>query len=192
MTPRDILQLTATELHTLEGAIEKRLAMSPSPSTRRQARARLERLGKIVVELRGGSAPLMAFFVPPLDLDERGMSFLHAKFVYPGTVCTAKLRTLEGLSVGITGHVMRCSLVSGRVHEVGVKFEHTINVGLFLSDSDGESSVACEVAAGELWNRVRGLADKLGHAVTLRDGMAAASFAGQIEQLCLLAASDPA
>lgn len=191
MTPRDMLQLTATELHSLEGALEKRLAMSPSPSTRRQARARLERLGKVLIELRGGSAPMMAFLVPPLDLDERGMSFLHSKFVYPGTVCTAKLRTLEGLSVGITGHVMRCSLVSGRVHEVGVKFEHPINVGLFLTDADGESSVACEVAAGQLWDRVRGVADKLAHAVTLRDGVAAASFARQVEQMCLLAASDP-
>jgi hypothetical protein len=189
MGPKDLVRVSDREAKALREALERRAAMEPERAKRKQHRVDISEVGRIVVELRPHGAEPMCYVVVPVDLSEGGMAFLHGMFVYPGTACTARLRTLDGRMVGVLGRIVRCTLVSGRIHEVGMRFESPVDLGLFvkLDGGDGEGSGA--EALGALWDRVEVLSEKIKRAAMVRDGVAGASLARQIEQICLRAAS---
>lgn len=187
MGPKDLVRVSDREAKALREALERRAAMEPERGKRKQHRVDLSEFGRIVVELRPHGAEAACYVVVPVDLSEGGLAFLHGMFVYPGTACTARLRTRDGRTVGVLGKVARCTLVSGRIHEVGMKFESPVDLGLFVKLDDEEGSGA--EALGAMWDRVEGLSEKIKRAALMRDGVAGASLARQIEQICLRAAS---
>lgn len=91
----------------------------------------------IIVALRppGGGA-LSVHRVTPVNMSLTGLAFIHGAFVEDGTECSAIINDVEGLPCQIRGEVTRSRVLSGRAHEIGIKFESTIDVGRFIAGAD--------------------------------------------------------
>ncbi len=87
----------------------------------------------VVFEHPGGTNVKVT--VASRDIAACGLSVLHGGFVYPQTRCTVRLKARDGEFVLVSGRVVRCRCISGRVHEVGVKFDENIEVALFVGQS---------------------------------------------------------
>jgi len=74
----------------------------------------------------------VSYRVMPRDLSEMGLGFLHGNFLYPGSTCTLELRGKDGKTHCISAKLMRCDHVTGRVHDVGIKFIKAIDVALYI------------------------------------------------------------
>jgi len=66
------------------------------------------------------------------NISETGISFLIGRFLYPGSACRVHLPVHEGDPLVIAGTVRHCRYLvdSGYLHEVGVAFEHPIDLVL--------------------------------------------------------------
>lgn len=73
----------------------------------------------------GGSESL--YIVLPYNLSVSGVGFLHGGYLYPGSTCHAELIVAGGERRWIAGKVARCSHMSKKIHDVGVKFDDLID-----------------------------------------------------------------
>lgn len=125
----DLLGTASRELADLIGA-----ARAPTPLGNRRPKGRASRMaydeqGVLIAALRPAQdQEITAYKVRPLNISSTGVGFLHGAFVYPGTVCSLIARDLGGVPRQLTGHVVRCRLIQGRVHEVGVRFDEPIDL----------------------------------------------------------------
>jgi len=95
----------------------------------------------------GGSA--ITYAVWPRDLSNTGMGFLHGSFCYDDTRLEVMLRANNGGQVNVPARVVRCQLLKGTVHEIGIQFDHPINVHDFVDlgltrstdESDGSDAL---------------------------------------------------
>jgi len=63
-----------------------------------------------------------------------GLSFLHGGYLHVGTSCAMFLVAASGVRRRVTGTVVHCRHVDGRVHEVGVQFNEPIEADAFVSE----------------------------------------------------------
>ena len=73
--------------------------------------------------------------VEPRDLSERKMSFLHGGFVHSGSRCWLTLITLHGSWQDVAAVVVGCDYVGQNMHEVHVRFDHTIEPSEYSRDA---------------------------------------------------------
>ncbi len=66
------------------------------------------------------------------DLSIGGMSVLHCAFVYDGTSVSVHLKKRSGAIEVIPAKVTRCLHMRGQLHEVGIRFAKTIELGEFV------------------------------------------------------------
>lgn len=158
-----IALLNDAEKKKVVEAIKHRSTYSADRRKRAEARHDASRLPDITIEVRGPSGDVQSHTVPPVDLSPNGMAFLHCSFLYPGSTICATLRTRDGEQMSVTGKVMRCEHVSGRVHEVGVKLDHAIDptaLGARLEESSAKP------AGQPPWEDIRRIAEKLTQVAT--------------------------
>lgn len=128
----DLLRLSEGELNAVQRRLE---AMGPEgrgESYRRSDRHSY-RKNRILVQLQGlNDLSATTYQMKPYDISNTGISLLHGTFVYPGTSCLITLLTLDGETVQIRGAIVRCRLVRGRVHELGVNFSDPIDIDCFV------------------------------------------------------------
>lgn len=74
----------------------------------------------------------VSYRIKPRDLSELGLGFLHGNFLYPNSICTLNLRGKDGCMHSISAKVMRCDHVTGRIHDVGIRFDKQIDVTRYL------------------------------------------------------------
>lgn len=130
------LRISPVECKRLLDEIE-RSRLSPAKQKRNNKRYSFRQNNvPIAVEAYGGE--LSKFLVSTRNISKGGLSFIHGGFLYPGNACHLVLTTLDNQKVPIVGEIVVCRYVSGRVHEVSIRFKHDIDPGLF-----------CEAAAGE-------------------------------------------
>lgn len=67
------------------------------------------------------------------NLSNHGLAFVHAGFLYPGTRCTADLITADNAWQRVGGVVVRCTLISGKLHDLGVRFDEPIDASRFVA-----------------------------------------------------------
>lgn len=73
-----------------------------------------------------------------------GMSILHSSFVHLGTRCVTLLpHPVDGFRE-VPGVVIRCRHCSGKVHEIGVKFDSTLDIREFLAIDPADNSLILE------------------------------------------------
>lgn len=72
-----------------------------------------------VSQFQGG---LGRYVVYSFDLSEGGMGVLHGAFLHEGSSCVVKFKTEDGSPIAVEGRVVRCRLIKGRIHEVGIEF----------------------------------------------------------------------
>lgn len=61
-----------------------------------------------------------------------GLGFIHSSFLYPNTPCHLAMRTIHGESVAVPGRILWCRHVSGRSHELGVRFGRLLEIKEFV------------------------------------------------------------
>jgi CheY-like chemotaxis protein len=119
-------------------AVLDRLAAAEDASKKslRQSERFDYRVKSCVVQLKSsGISSTTSYLVPTRDLSAGGMSFIHGGFVYPGTPCVVQLISKFGTWKQVESKVIRCTFVSGSVHEIGVHFNTEINPSEFCSQA---------------------------------------------------------
>lgn len=125
----DLLGSSSKDLASLIGA-----ARAPTPLGNRRPKGRASRLaydeqGILIAALRpAADQDITAYKVRPLNISATGIAFLHGAFVYPGTECSVIARGKDGVPRQCTGHVVRCRMIQGRVHEIGMRFDEPIDI----------------------------------------------------------------
>ena len=100
---------------------------------RRVARVRYQDIPRLAVRLEDEQTGRQLHAMIPRNISRMGMSLLHGQFVYNGTTCVVSLKTLGGELASVRGKVVRCQLVTGRVHELSIHFDEPIELADFVA-----------------------------------------------------------
>jgi hypothetical protein len=127
----DTLRLSETERQAVVEELDRQDAMSAG-GRRGDSRWKYNVPEGILVHFQHAAAYHFQFLVIPRNISKGGLGLLHGGFVYSGTRCVARLRTIDREFVLAAGRVMHCRCVRGRIHEVGVQFDEPIDVENFV------------------------------------------------------------
>ncbi len=116
---------------------------------RRGIRVRFDSPG-VQVTLYNPAGAGISHHVVTRNLSRRGMAFVHGRFVYANVPCEVTLHTLDGAEITLRGRVMRCRHVTGIIHEVGVIFDQSIDLSLFVDLSPQQAQQHVEERSREL------------------------------------------
>lgn len=134
MEPIDTLRISDRDWMELLAAIESQNA-APRASEKRSSRSpRYRSLSSFVVRLQHPGGTQGAYKVRSRNLSPEGMAFIHGSFIYPKSPVTAILSNKEGQLVSVEGKIARCSHVTGKFHEIGVRFDQPIFIEDFVKD----------------------------------------------------------
>lgn len=91
------------------------------------------RVRELTVELTNPGGTIRRYAAPTRNISSRGLGFIIGHFVYPGSICRATLVSIQNHELVQVGRVVRCRYLegTGQLHEVGVKFDVPIEVGMF-------------------------------------------------------------
>jgi hypothetical protein len=117
------LRLTDVELREVLRWVDSAGGEGKGRHHRRSERVRLTIRRALLQVERSDRPGISAFIVAPIDLSDTGIGFLHGSFLYPGTRCAISLKADDGTLLTAAGKVVRCRMVRGHVHDVGVRFE---------------------------------------------------------------------
>jgi CheY-like chemotaxis protein len=110
-------------------------AMSPNECGEERAEERFKyRVRELTVDISpGGSGTWRTYTCPSRNISANGISVIMPHFVYPNTPCRVTLVSLHNHRAVHSGRAVRCRYLTGtaRLHEVGIKFDSPINVGMF-------------------------------------------------------------
>jgi len=123
----------------------------------------------VTLTLHGRHGEEQRFLTCSRNLSATGLCVIHGGFVYDQTACTVTLSTLTGDLVSVRGRVVRCRLVRGALHELGISFDGAIDPRCFVS---GYVPTSAELEATDFSAPVRGrillLDDQEAEALLLR------------------------
>lgn len=122
--PQETLRLTPQQMKSIFEALDREEAgKTLGKEQRKNARRSFAGLASVPMEVHEPGAPVARFLVIPHNLSSGGISVLHGVFVRPGTRCAVTLAAAHCGAMRMEGVVVRCRLITGRVHELGIKFE---------------------------------------------------------------------
>lgn len=122
--PQETLRLTPQQMQSIFEALDQEEAGNAiGKEQRRHARRPFAGLASVPMEVLEPGTPVARFLVIPHNLSAGGISVLHGVFVRPGTRCAVTLAAAHCGAMRMEGVVVRCRLITGRVHELGIKFE---------------------------------------------------------------------
>ncbi len=78
------------------------------------------------------------------NLSNGGMSILHSSFVHEGTRCVVLLPHPTKGAIQIQGAVIRCRHCRGKIHEVGIRFDASVDLSEVLSLDSADNSLMLE------------------------------------------------
>jgi CheY-like chemotaxis protein len=123
----------------------------------------------VTLTLHGRHGEQQRYLTCSRNLSATGISVIHGGFIYDGTACTITLPTLTGELDNLRGRVVRCRLVRGALHELGISFDGPIDPRCFVS---GYVPTSSELEATDVDAPVRGrillLDDQEAEALLLR------------------------
>lgn len=85
------------------------------------------RLESVQLVIEHGSGNQVTLSVATRNISRGGISILHSAYIHADTPCEIILSLPEGTKQRVAGKVMRCSHLTGRVHDVGIKFNEQIS-----------------------------------------------------------------
>ncbi len=132
---QDILRLSVKQIAELRGLIDRQAHSKISRERREEPRVPFRLSVRLGVLLENELKGRRTYALAPRNISCTGMSLLHGKFVYGGTNCVIGLQALDGQVVPTHGKVIWCRLITGRVHELGIRFDEPIDVGEFVGQS---------------------------------------------------------
>jgi len=93
------------------------------------------RVKRCVVHLQAQGGGTTGYLVPTRNISATGLGFLHGSFVYPSSKCLIQLTTMHGTWHNVPATVVRCNYITGRIHEVGVRFLEAIDPSEFCAQA---------------------------------------------------------
>lgn len=121
--------------HLLRARLDEldQAAQPPRGIDLRRDERHLYRAAHATIEFPRESAGRLRYATAPRNLSRRGIGLLMGRYVYAGTLCRVSLPGRYGDLEVVAGRAVRCHYVlgSGSLHEVGVRFDHPIDVALF-------------------------------------------------------------
>jgi CheY-like chemotaxis protein len=140
--PIDTLRLTQRDRKLLT---RDPVAQSTFKGADLRARTRhpFQRESGLMVQIQHPGGTVAQFLVQPRDLSSEGMCFLHGGFLYNSTRCIVLMPNAEGKMTSVSGQVVRCRLLFGRVHEIGMHFDEPLKLSNFVCD------LVCDSPVGE-------------------------------------------
>lgn len=69
-----------------------------------------------------------------MDISTGGLCFFADRFMHEGTTCELTLQLPDGETILVSGGVVRCQLIKGRVHEIGIKLFQAFDMGVLQSE----------------------------------------------------------
>lgn len=134
-TALDTLRLNRSQQHELQQQLLRRKRQQINTEARREPRFEYDPTQGMIIEVFHPGGTNSNYLVKPRNLSSHGIGFLHGSFLHSGTECHVWVRTTAGSLVCVTGAVARCQWITGRVHEIGVKFDEPITLEDFLTPS---------------------------------------------------------
>lgn len=130
----DALRMSENERQELMAKLDRKAASFRGMEARLEDRLPYAASAGVMLTLQHPGGSIANYLVRPRNLSKCGVGFLHGNFVHVGSRCQVYLARLDGQREPITGTVVRCCHVQGLVHEVGVRFDSSIDLGGFLAD----------------------------------------------------------
>ncbi len=135
--PTDLLRLSDDEFARLDSM--SRRPDDPGDTLDRSARA-IRVCGSSLGWVTASMSPadgldVVPFRVRTLNLSRTGMSFLHGAPARPGDACEIVAMDASGVKRRLTSRVVRCRVLEGRVHEVGVRFDDAVRIDDLVSQA---------------------------------------------------------
>lgn len=84
------------------------------------------------LELQASPGRYTETTVRSVDLSTGGLAMYSKMFVYPGSVCTLRLKDLLGRDRALTGRITWCDYLPGIAHIVGMKFDSPADPRQFI------------------------------------------------------------
>ncbi len=130
--PQRILRVSPAAIESWLNRLDRQ-TRSPSGIDQRVAPRYHYRGYALTVEFPVDDDTAVVHTVAPRNLSRQGIGFLAGQFVYPRIPCRVTLHSPFQRADVISGTVKRCRylLGSGSLHEVGVEFDHPLDVAVF-------------------------------------------------------------
>ncbi len=145
----DTLRLSDRNSRSLISSLDDRSASFAGSNRRRDARLPYRSGGLLPIELIHPGGSTATYVVRPRNLSTTGLGFLHGNYVHPGTRVRVPLIDHTKSATWLRGEVARCIHVQDKVHEVGVRFEHPIELENYVEVEVRESSLGDDEAGSK-------------------------------------------
>jgi hypothetical protein len=129
---QDILRIKPQEAAEILRSIDAGTRDAVGRERRKWPRVPYRATPRVAVIIENEQQGKRTYALIPRNISRMGLSLLHGKFVYDGTPCVAGLKALDGQLVPVRGKVMWCRLITGRIHEIGIRFEEPIELEDFV------------------------------------------------------------
>lgn len=143
----DALRLTDRDRESIVESMEQQSQNFGGKNLRRDMRIPYTLVKSISITVHHPGGSVIVYQVVPRTISRTGFGILHGNFIYPGTQVELPLTSVNGQSVRLWGKVVRCRLVRGRVHEVGVRFDRPIKLADYLPMGTFPPEADCAPAA---------------------------------------------
>jgi hypothetical protein len=177
---RDLLKLTEADRRAILHQIESDAIAAGFAKRRGAERMSVPSNVRLRVTFTGLNGHTGAFWCVPRDLSETGIGFLHGGFVHKNTKVVAELTAPDGTSLAMHGSVTDCAYVSGRCHQVGVRFDNRVDISMFIAAGmfaakDSAPAATLNEETGAYWQRLRQICEELTSEARQRRDITAAS-----------------
>ncbi|MFG0293177.1 MAG: response regulator [Phycisphaerales bacterium JB065] len=139
MKPRQVIDTLRTSGRDLELIISdlERGVQFETADLRRSLKRWKFTAGKAVVTLMRDTGPGQTFVVAPRNLSSQGIGLIHGGYVHTKTRCIVSIRRTDGKIAHLHGTVVRCAHVRAQLHDIGIKFDSTIDPEGFVDRPEG-------------------------------------------------------
>lgn len=137
------LGIGASVLDAMLDRLDAAEGQARGPRKREHARWPFRKISiELEVQHPGGSATRLK--VATRNLSRGGMSLLHSMYLHAKSRCTVHLPTNSGETRAIAASIARCTHRGGCVHEVGLRFDHPIDLRDFYDRKTAVRMVSLE------------------------------------------------
>ncbi|MCH7527195.1 MAG: response regulator [Planctomycetes bacterium] len=130
----DALRISARDHKAIISDLDQRAESFRGADLRAEERIPFLDAADVTLQLDQPAGPKLRYQVKVRNISRGGIGILHGAYVHIDTLCTIELTTVYGTRARISGAVVRCRHLRRNVHEVGVKFDHPIDLSDFLAD----------------------------------------------------------
>lgn len=148
----DTLRLSMDQYCELLSQLDTTSVLNSGSNNRRHERVRFWRK-QVMLRVHRPEGVSCPYLVPPNNISASGISVLNGFFIQTGAPCDLAIQKLDQEMLAVEGKVVRCRHLAGKVHEIGLSFNHKISLRRLIADYD---PIAAEGTSTEVTERFTG------------------------------------